>query len=450
MKATSVCLCVLRWGGWPGWMPLVVRQWSVQRAITFMLLSDELPMIAGPWPRNVRLLNISLNEMRNRLQRAMPPSPHGEPPVRVKRLSTFSKVVGVSGTNSKISDFKPFLGQVLKDELRGCAFWGYLQEDVLLGNLRSFLTEELLGRIDTISPLAPPKWNFGPFMIYRNSPGVTSLPYRSTQWRVVVNERKYLTFDEWWSRNISDHMPAVIAREQAAGRLRAFAAADGSQQWICDSFLYAAASDGSRSPVYDERVAFSWRLERGGARLTTGAPATESKTASTIEDQGRCADEGCCVPRSPPLALVHLHGMRQAPALRLTPSAELRDLSSRATSAVVTRLGIFLQADGEDTFTWFSALFSSTVRVRTVDLAASLTAITKLEGPKHGDTNVAGAGKLARKVEMLQPCVLSPRLPTSAPSAGNCPGQCIRVHGNVETNAMVRGTMSSVSCYLNG
>ena len=60
---------------------------------------------------------------------------------------------------------------------------------------------------------------------------------------------EYLVFDEWWGPRLSDHMPAVIGREAAKGRLRAYTSdgADG-KAWLVDDFVYAAAEKSSPSP----------------------------------------------------------------------------------------------------------------------------------------------------------------------------------------------------------
>ncbi len=436
--APSVCLCVLRWGSWPAWMPLVLRQWMVQRTITFYLVTDQPPAILGSWPDNLRLLNISLTEMRKRLQRRLPPAQTGEPSVHVKRMSTSAHVVGSMGTSSKISDFKPMLGHVLADELRGCNFWGYLQEDVLIGDLRDFITDRVLQESDAISPLAPPKYNFGPFMIYRNVPDVTLLPFRSKQWRTVVNERKYLIFDEWWSSNISDHMPALIEREAHAGRLRAFAAADGKQQWVCDAFEYP---EGKR--IYNERASFSWKVEGGRAKLWAGTGSGSHD--GQIADQS-CASDGCCMPSSPPLALVHLHGIKHEPAFNVDHfAAEMLAIGSHAVEVVISTRGFFVRLEGEDAFTWFSGRHAKSVRVLKRDLDASVFAMSRLSFSVNRSL-LRGAStlretSLASRVDALQPCISSTGLTKSS-----CRGKCVKMlQGNV---TQLHNSAASASCFF--
>ena len=416
-----------------------MRLWSVQPSISFLLVSDSRPAIAGKWPGNVRLLNISVAEMRNKLQHSLPEVRPGEPRLRIKRLK-------VEGTNSKISDFKPMLGAALARELEGCAFWGYLQEDVLLGDLRSFLTEDILAAYDTISPLASPKYNFGPFMIYRNNPTIASLPFRSTQWRTVAEQRSYLTFDEWWSRTLTDHMPALIDREARAGRLRAFAAATNSRQWICDSM--SLQQDGVtpdvRGPmIHDARASFTWLLTKGRPVLWSGQGRASKRFANSGNIKP-CLAGACCFPSSPELALVHLHGIKGVPALHgIRASAELMERSARATRIIITHMGILLRAEEEDYFSWFSGLFQGILWVKAVDLSASLVAISSLAVPSHRNGTAAGDA-LGAAIRALQPCVRAEPTRTTRTA---CKDSCIRSSGTAVAEHL-NDSPFSMSCFL--
>ena len=61
-------------------------------------------------------------------------------------------------------------GMAFAELLKTHAWWGYLQEDLLVGDLRSFATEALLASSDVISPYLPPLNASGVLMLYRNTP----------------------------------------------------------------------------------------------------------------------------------------------------------------------------------------------------------------------------------------------------------------------------------------
>lgn len=50
----------------------------------------------------------------------------------------------------KLCDYKPAYGIVFKDILSGYDFWGHIDPDVIMGDLRKFLTEEVLNRYSKI------------------------------------------------------------------------------------------------------------------------------------------------------------------------------------------------------------------------------------------------------------------------------------------------------------
>ena len=95
---------------------------------------------------------------------------------------------------------------------------------------------------------------------------------------------EYLVFDEWWGPKLSDHMPAVIGREAAKGRLRAYTSdgADG-KAWLVDDFVYAAAEKSSRKEEAAERRAASTAVSRGarGADIVARARRTGSRALAS-------------------------------------------------------------------------------------------------------------------------------------------------------------------------
>ena len=50
----------------------------------------------------------------------------------------------------KLCDFKPFYGTLFHEELKGYDFWGYCDIDVIWGNFRKFVTDDLLEKYDRL------------------------------------------------------------------------------------------------------------------------------------------------------------------------------------------------------------------------------------------------------------------------------------------------------------
>ena len=174
----SVCLFLLRWGEWPPWSSLLLHSMERNPTMRFLLVGDQAPM-AARWPNNCHFHRFSLHAVLERVRSSL-----GIAPARMS----------VAGGASKISDLKPMLAHLFPEMLGGCAFWGWLQEDQVLGDLRTFLDPSTLDSHDIISPLAAPLYHAGPFMLYRHVPKMDALYRRSSQWRMVVADSNYLAF----------------------------------------------------------------------------------------------------------------------------------------------------------------------------------------------------------------------------------------------------------------
>jgi len=68
----------------------------------------------------------------------------------------------------KVCDYRSCLGFVFSEIVGPYDFWGYTDNDQIYGNIRAFITNDLLSKYDKIG-----KW--GHFSLYRNTPAMNSL-----------------------------------------------------------------------------------------------------------------------------------------------------------------------------------------------------------------------------------------------------------------------------------
>jgi hypothetical protein len=159
----------------------------------------------------------------------------------------------------------------------------------------------------------------------------------------VAKDKEYLAFDEWWGP-VSDNMPAIIGREVAAGRLRAYTSGADRRWWMRDDYIYNGAAEsadrGSDTSsdrwwmrVYDDTIAVTWR--RGVLWAGSGIdPATGALLdGSAFEQAGQHQ-----------LAVLHLLGSKLRSTLRhLEPTDHLRRLAAHALEIRVSRHGLFFK-----------------------------------------------------------------------------------------------------------
>ena len=305
----SLCLLLARWGGWPGWFALILRTMELNPTVQFHLLGDKPPKTT--LPRNTRFHRVRSSELVSRVRAATG--------VRPPKFALTGW-----GHTAKVNDIKPLFGLLFAELLQNCEWWATMQDDMLLGSVRSFLSAELLARHDLVSPLPAPFFHSGPFMAYRNTEVVNRLWQRSADWQWMLRTPEYVTFDEWWGPAADkDNMPHVVHREAAAGRVRVYTPPTwwpGRQRWMLEDFVHGP--NGSR--WFDESLAVVWR--RG--RLRAGERAGGM--------QRRACDE---------LLYAHfMHAKRREPVAAMPPTGWLSRLAAATDEISLTPHGIWVRA----------------------------------------------------------------------------------------------------------
>lgn len=287
MSEPSLAFLVGRWGGWPPWTPLLMRSFSTNPSITFITLSDSPPAAGRLLPSNVRHVPLSLEGLLVRMRRQVG--------CTLRTLSSASSTRAGSGGNhatssSKSNDFKPMWGLAFADLLAGYDWWGYLQEDLVVGDLRAAFDAPLLASSDVVSPFLPPLNASGILMMFRNNAYVNSLwnrvraerpspsfchtlcwlfwahsyasyrilSYAAGQSRAahrVLSTGAYLVFDEgfWGPLAHGDSFARVLGRESDAGRLR-LTRSSRERHWMADDKQYAAG----HPPTTNEDFVACW------------------------------------------------------------------------------------------------------------------------------------------------------------------------------------------------
>lgn len=140
IKMTRVVLIVAYFGNFPPYARWFFKSIELNETIDFLIITDQddLPAIG-----NVHYLKMSFDEFRKNVQ------------------SYFDFTITMSSPY-KIVDYKPAFGYIFEDFIQSYDFWGNIDVDVIFGNLRHFLTEEVFQSYDKINEL-------GHLTLYRNT-----------------------------------------------------------------------------------------------------------------------------------------------------------------------------------------------------------------------------------------------------------------------------------------
>jgi len=149
--------------------------------VDVVLLGDvEPPFLL---PDNVKHVNVSWNSFCDRVQSNVL---DGIDPTELRVAPRY-----------KVIDFKPLIPTLFPEVTQHYQWWGHLDNDMVLGNLRHFLTPERLHAHDVICGITR-EYTWGPLTLYRNEPRINSL-YRHALRPLadVFNNASVQGFDEW-------------------------------------------------------------------------------------------------------------------------------------------------------------------------------------------------------------------------------------------------------------
>jgi hypothetical protein len=94
----------------------------------------------------------------------------------------------------KLCDLKIAYGEIFKEELEGFDFWGCCDIDLVWGDIRRFITPELLGMNDLIT--SRPVQIAGHFCLFRNMPEWNGLYRRIVGFQALVDSPQHVAIDE--------------------------------------------------------------------------------------------------------------------------------------------------------------------------------------------------------------------------------------------------------------
>ncbi|WP_069791873.1 DUF6625 family protein [Cyanobacterium sp. IPPAS B-1200] len=117
----------------------------------------------------------------------------------------------------KVCDLRPSYGIIFEEHLKKYDFWGYCDTDMIMGNLRRFISDDLLNNFEAItsgSGANNPHYPNGYMMLYENCGKMNNLYSKSKDYRWIFEDKKNYRFDEnGGDRNIVS-MCDVIEQEQ--------------------------------------------------------------------------------------------------------------------------------------------------------------------------------------------------------------------------------------------
>jgi hypothetical protein len=209
----SVVLLSCYFGRFPWYFTYFLESCKYNSSVSFVIITDnEAP---NDLPANVRIVNSTLEEISRNAS--------GKLGLKVSIEKPY-----------KLCDFKPVYGYLFPEHTQGFDFWGHCDIDVIFGNIRNFIMDEMLDEYEFIS--VRHDYISGHFALYKNNEKMNELFMQSKDYKRVLGSLFHHCFDETnfaWEdfrnglpfeeiKTDIESMTHVVKRLAAQGKLKAY------------------------------------------------------------------------------------------------------------------------------------------------------------------------------------------------------------------------------------
>lgn len=173
-KPLSICIVIPYFGKWPCWINFFLRSCAFNPSITWRIFTD-----CGTPDYHVDHVHIT--------------------PMTLKEFNELASdklhLKIALQRPYKLCDLKPAYQVIFEDWLKEYDFWGYSDIDVIYGNIRKFITDDILSNFDVIS--CSERLVSGHFTVIRNAEKTNRLFTNSPKYqRIFTDIERHYAFDE--------------------------------------------------------------------------------------------------------------------------------------------------------------------------------------------------------------------------------------------------------------
>ncbi|WP_410004682.1 DUF6625 family protein [Aequorivita nionensis] len=168
----SILLIIPYYGKWPIWFDAYLLSVAANPTVHWLCPTDcEIP---ENYPSNITFLPITLSQLNNHVNEVV----EAEVPLN----------------HRKFCDLKPAYAEIFSEQLQGYDFWGICDVDIIWGDIRKFISEEILNEYDIIS--SRKEEISGHFNLFRNTQQINSLYRKLPSYKSLYAVPKIKRVDE--------------------------------------------------------------------------------------------------------------------------------------------------------------------------------------------------------------------------------------------------------------
>lgn len=165
---SSIILLVIYFGDLPCWFDLWLKSCESNKNIDWLLITDDKKKYN--YPQNVKVKYMELSELKILID---------------KKLNIKSNV----NNPYKLCDFRPTYGILFEEYINKYDFWGHCDIDLIFGDIRSFITEDILRKYDKIL-------RRGHLSLYKNNSKVNNYYKLKSNYIEILEDENNRVFDE--------------------------------------------------------------------------------------------------------------------------------------------------------------------------------------------------------------------------------------------------------------
>lgn len=170
----GIVIIVCYFGKLPWYFGYFLHSCKYNPSVQFYIITDN-NLCDNVFPENVTYIQKSLREIKNDFS------------------STLGFEVGLESPY-KFCDLRPALSCVFPEIVKTYDFWGYGDIDVIYGNIREFITDNILENYDVVS--VRHDYLPGAFSLFKNNERINELFKESKDYLKVFTDPKHYCFDE--------------------------------------------------------------------------------------------------------------------------------------------------------------------------------------------------------------------------------------------------------------
>ena len=128
----TINIIIPYFGSFPNYFQLFLNSCSYNTTVDWTIITDNTQLYY--YPQNVKVVHMTFSELKNKIQ------------------NRFDFQVSLDSVH-KLCEFKPAYGYIFSEYIEGYDFWGYGDLDLIYGDFRKFITDEILDKYPKIFKL---------------------------------------------------------------------------------------------------------------------------------------------------------------------------------------------------------------------------------------------------------------------------------------------------------